>query len=254
MALSIPYLWFDLLVGFSFYAWIRFGWGPPFFCSASTTLWNVDTDSSMLLSSLWDLTVLLLSSTRILLLSWVMSLSINVISTRKFRRLATSWNKVAKLADNELGSTGSQYPSTPFQSGKGMSSSSSAPYDRMDAYKASIFYGFMASPPPVGNTTLPFLLLSFSSPTVSTVLPSSVILDGDLPATQFWPGIWRWRITVFFSSTLLFLLLMSFMLSCFTWIGNGNETGIPSDFLGYSLALCGTIISSLNFYSRSPLT
>ena len=44
------------------------------------------------------------------------------------------------------------------------------------------------------------------------------------------------------------------MLSFFTWTENGNETGSPSDVLGASLAICGTIISSLNCYNRIPLT
>ena len=161
-----------------------------------------------------------------------MSLSINVYSKRGFRRLATSRNIAAKLSDNELGSTGSRYSSTPFQCGKGILSSSYIPHDRTDAYKAPIFSGFLDSTPPVGNKTFSFLPLSFTSPTVSTVLPSSAILDGDLPAPQCWPRIWCWWFTVLFSSTLLFLLLLSFMFSCFTWIENGNETGVPYEFFG----------------------
>ena len=38
------------------------------------------------------------------------------------------------------------------------------------------------------------------------------------------------------------------------WITTGNETGIPSDVLGVSLDLYGTIISSLNFSPSSPIT
>ena len=208
----------------------------------------------MLLSSLWNLTVLLLSSHRKLLFSWVILLSITVRYTWEFRRLSTSWKIAVKLADNELGSTGSRYSSTPFQSGKGIPSSYCMPHDRMDAYKASIFPGFLASPPPVGNTTFSFLLLFPPSPTVSTVLPSSAIFYGDLPAPQFWPGIWRWWITVFYSSTLLFLILLYFVFSCFPWIGNDNETVSPSDLLGDSLALLGTSISSLNFSPSILLT
>ena len=158
------------------------------------------------------------------------------------------------MADNKLGSTGSRYSSTPFKSGKGMSSYYSEPHDHTDTYKASIFYGFVAPPPPVRNTNFSFFLLSFYSPTFSTILPSFANLDGDLPEPQFWPGIWRWWVTVFFSSTLLFLLLLSFVFYCFTWIENGDETGIPSDVLVDSLSICGTIISSLNFSPRSPLT
>ena len=116
-------------------------------------------------------------------------MSITAHYTREFRKLSASGNTAAKLADNEFGSTGSRYSPNPFRDGKGMSSSSSVPHSRTYAYKASIFYGFVASPPPVGGTTLSFLLLSFSSPSVSTLLPSSVILDGELPAPQYWPGI-----------------------------------------------------------------
>ena len=111
----------------------------------------------------------------------------------------------------------------------------------------------MASPPPIGNTNLSFLLLSFSSLSVSTILIYSEFLDGDLPAPQWWPGIWRWWTTIFFSYTVILLLHLSFMLSSFSWIANGNETGSPSGVLGVSLALCGTIISSLNCSHRIPL-
>ena len=124
----------------------------------------------------------------------------------------------------------------------------------MDAYKAFIFSGFLTSPPPAGNTTFSFLLLSFPSPTVSSVLLSSEVFDGDLPAPQCWPGIWCWWITVFFSFPLLFLLTLSFMLSFFTWIKTGNETGSPYDAMFDSLDLCVTIIYSLNCSPRSPLT
>ena len=207
----------------------------------------------MILSSLWKLTVLLFSSPRNLFLSWVVSLSITLHSTQEFRILATSGNKAIKLTDNEVVSTKSRYSSTPFQYETGMSSSSSVHHDHADAYKASIFSGFVASPQPVRNTTLYFLLLSFSSPYVSTIFPSSEILDGDIPAPQCWPGIWRWWITVLFSSTVLLLMPLSFMLSSFFWIATGKENGSPYDVLGDSLDLCGTIISSLNRSPRSPL-
>ena len=111
----------------------------------------------------------------------------------------------------------------------------------------------MASPPPVGNTTFYFLFLLFSSLSVSTIFNYSVVLDGNLPAPQFWPGIWRWCINVLLSSTLIFLLLLSFMFSCFPWISTYNKTGSPSDVLGASLAICGTTISSLNCFTRIPL-
>ena len=44
------------------------------------------------------------------------------------------------------------------------------------------------------------------------------------------------------------------MFYCFPWIDNGDETRSPSDLLGASLALYGTIISILNCYHRSTLT
>ena len=53
---------------------------------------------------------------------------------------------------------------------------------------------------------------------------------------------------------MIFLLLLYFVLYFFPWIENGNETGIPSDVLVYSLSLCGTIISSLKCSPRSPIT
>ena len=138
----------------------------------------------MLFSSLWNLKVSLISSPRTLLLSLVMSFSITVRSKQEFRRIATSGNTAAKLADNSLGSTGYRYSSTTFHYGKGVPSSFSVPHDRTNAYKASIFSGFLASPSLFSNTNFSFLLLLFSSPTVSTVLPSSEILDSDLPVPQ----------------------------------------------------------------------
>ena len=108
MDLSIPCYWFDLLVGFYFSARFFF-WGPPFRCSASTTLWNVDRDSSKLLSIIWNLIVSLLSSPRTLFFSWEMTLSITVHYTQELRRFSTSGNKVAKLADNEVVSKGYWY-------------------------------------------------------------------------------------------------------------------------------------------------
>ena len=135
-----------------------------------------------------------------------------------------------------------------------MPTSSSVPHDRTYAYKATISSGFVASPPPVGDTTFYFLLFYFSSLSMSTVLPFSVIFGGDLPVPQRWPGIWRWWITVIFNSTLLLLLTLSSTFYCFHWIETGNESGIPSDVLSASLALCWNIISILNFYPRIPLT
>ena len=87
-----------------------------------------------------------------------MSFTITVRYTHKFRRLATSRNTSAKLADNELSSTGSRYASTTFQNGKVILTSSFVPHYRTYAYKVSLFSGFVDSPPPLGNTT--FLISS----------------------------------------------------------------------------------------------
>ena len=86
------------------------------------------------------------------------------------------------------------------------------------------------------------------------VFPFSVLLDGDLPAPQCCPGIWRWWIIVFFSFNLLFLMTLYFILSCSNWIETGNETGSPYAFFGGSLDICVIIIYSLNFSPRIPLT
>ena len=119
-----------------------------------------------------------------------MSLSITVCSTWEFRRIATSRNTAAKLADNDLGSTGSWYSPITFRYGKGILSSYSIPHDHKDAYKVSIFSVFVASPPPVRNNTTAFILLYFPSASVSTVLPLSAILDGNMSEPQCWPGIY----------------------------------------------------------------
>ena len=139
-----PVTGFDCWRVFRFLPGVVFFWGLLFRCSASTTLRNVDMASSMLLSSLWNLTVLLLLSPRNLLFSWVMPLSITVRSTQAFRSLYTYGNTDAKLADNDAGSTGSRYSSTHFQDGKVMFPSSSVPHDRTDAYKYCIFSEFLA--------------------------------------------------------------------------------------------------------------
>ena len=149
--------------GFSYYVSRRFCWGPPFRCSASTTLLNVDTSSSIILSGLCTLIVSLISSSRTLLLSWVISLGITVYYSQESSRISTSRKTNAKLADNELGSTVSCYSSTPFQFGKFVSSYSSITHECMGAYRASIFSGFVTSPPLTSNTTMSFLLLFFSS-------------------------------------------------------------------------------------------
>ena len=130
----------------------------------------------------------------------------------------------------------------------------SIPHDSANAYKDSIFSGFMASPPPVGNPTVYFLLFSFSSPSVSTIKTSSVILCGVLPSPKCLPGIFHWCITVFFSSTLLSILPLTYVLFFVSDIATSNETGNLSDVLGNFLDICVTIISILKFSIMSPLT
>ena len=149
-------------------------------------------DSSMLLSSLCNLAFCLLLSSSTLFLSWVMSLSITVHYTWEFMRLATSGKIDKKLADNKFGSTGSWYSPTTFQSRKVMPYSSSVPHDHMYAYKASMFYRLIASPPLIGNIVFSFILLYLFWPAVSTLMTSYVILDDGLTVPQCWTGIWRW--------------------------------------------------------------
>ena len=112
----------------------------------------------------------------------------------------------------------------------------------------------VASTPPVGNTAMSFILLYSYSPYVSTIMPYYVIFEGGLYAPHFWTYIWHWWITIFFISTVLSMLPLTSVLFCVSGITIGNETGIPSDVLGASLDLCGTIISSLNCSTRLQLT
>ena len=139
-----------------------------------------------------------------------MSFSIYVRSTWEFRRLATSRNTTAKLADNDFGSTGSRYSLTPFKSGKGMLTSSSIPRDHMDVY---------------------FLLPSFSSPYVSTILNSFVILDFGLPVYQFLPGIWSWCIIVFLSSSVISMLPLTSVLFLSLGLQLVMKLAVPLMFL-----------------------
>ena len=57
LAFSTTSYLFGILEGFPFSDRGRFCWGSSSRCTASTTLWNVDTDSSILLSSIWIMTV-----------------------------------------------------------------------------------------------------------------------------------------------------------------------------------------------------
>ena len=124
----------------------------------------------------------------------------------------------------------------------------------MDEYNASIFYIIFALPPHFGSIYICFIFLSFFSSYVSAVLVLSVILDNVLPKPQCWTGIWRWWITTFFSSAVLYILTPASMVFCVSVIVTGNDTGSPSDVLGDSLSLYGTTTSSLNFSPRISLT
>ena len=124
------------------------------------------------------------------------------------------------------------------------------PHDHTDAYKASIFYGFVASPPLVGNTVISFILLSFYSYSVSTVRLFSKILNSVLPAPWCWTGIWSWWITILFSSYVLSMIPIASILFAVSGIETGNDTGSLSDVLGDSLTLCGNIMSCLNCSPR----
>ena len=112
----------------------------------------------------------------------------------------------------------------------------------------------MVSPPPISNIAVSSIILLFSSLSVSTIMPYSVVSDCVLPVTQFWPGIWHWWITGFFRFTMLSILPLSYMLFCVSRIVTGKKTGSSSDILGACLVICGTIISRLNCYPRTPLT
>ena len=119
--------------------------------------------------------------------------------------------------------------------------------------KNFVVSGLVVSPPLVSNYDVPFLFLSFSSQSVSTILLSSTILVCGFPAPQCWPVILYWCISVFFSFIMFSVLPMFSVLFCVSWIVTGNKTGISSDILGAYLDLCGTIISRLNSCTRSPL-
>ena len=49
------------------------------------------------------------------------------------------------------------------------------------------------------------------------------------------------------------MLPLTSVLFCVSGITTVNETGIPADVLGANLALCATILYSLNCSTRSPL-
>ena len=177
-------------------------------------------------------------------------MSTTALSTQEFSKLSTSGNTAEKFSDNEIGSTGSGYSSNPLQSVKCVSSYSSVPHDCTDAYKASVFSGLVASPLPIGNIYMQFILLYFSSHSVSRVIPSSVISGDGFTAPQCWPGVCCWWITLFFSSTVTSMLPLSSVLFCISGIVTGNETVSTSDVLFASLAIFGTIIS---IYKCSPM-
>ena len=61
-------------------------------------------------------------------------------------------------------------------------------------------------------------------------------------------------ITVLFSYTVISIHPLSSLLFFVSGIKNGNETNSPSDILGASLAIRGTIIPRFNGSTRSTLT
>ena len=79
LAWSIPCPLFEILVGFSFDIRERFCWGLTFRLSALATHCNLYKDYSMLLSSLWNLTVLLLLYYRTFFPEWCHLLLLSVI-------------------------------------------------------------------------------------------------------------------------------------------------------------------------------
>ena len=125
----------------------------------------------MLHSSLWNLTFLLLLSSSNLLISLVISFSITVFSTQVFRRLSTSSKTESKLSYNEVGSTGSQYSSTPLQYGKVIPSSYYITHDDTDTYKAFIFPVFQPHLP----LSLIFPCLLYSSDFPPSLCPLSCL-------------------------------------------------------------------------------
>ena len=131
---------------------------------------------------------------------------------------------------------------------------SSVLHDRTYSYKDTIFYGFVVSPLPIGNTAVYFIFLYFNSLYVSTVMPSYIIFDSGLPIPQIWPDIWNWRINAFLSSIVLSIMTLTSVLFCVYGIVTGNGTGSTSGVLGTSFALCVTIIYRLNFSPQIPLT
>ena len=70
------------------------------------------------------------------------------------------------------------------------------------------------SPTSVGGIYMSVLFLYFSPQSVSTVLSLYVIFYCGLPEFQFWPAILRWWITVFFKSTVISMLPLSYVLFC----------------------------------------
>ena len=85
---------------------------------------------------------------------------------------------------------------------------------------------------------------------MSTVVPSTIILDGGFPAPHPRPGIWCWWIDILLSYTVLSMLPLYSVLFYVHGIVTFIETGSPSDSLGDSLDHCGIIISILDCSPR----
>ena len=108
----------------------------------------------------------------------------------------------------------------------------------------------MAPPYPLGNLLLTYLPLLY----MSTILYSSLILGGGLPRTQCCHGICCWRITVSFSSTIMYVPSFFCVYGISSGIVTFNEIGNPYDVLVPPLDLCGTIIYSFNCSTSIPIT
>ena len=138
-----------------------------------------------------------------------------------------------------MGSMRSRYLYTIFHYGNDIYSSSYIHQDSTNVQSASMFYGIVASPPPVGNFLVPpYTLLS-----EPTILPSSLILGGGLPVTQLQTGVWRWWITVSFSSTMILVTPLPYVLfgvyGIYSGKVTGNETIINYDDMDAYLYICG---------------
>ena len=214
------------MVGFSSSSIECFWWDPPEILSALPKILNLTTTSSKLLSVLWNLTFVLVLSSRTSFMSWFMSFIITFHSTWVFRRFSTSSNTSSKIYDNEVGPMGSQYSSTTFQYLNGIPSYYSVPHDHTNAYNYSIFSGLVISPPPVVKISMSFFFLSDTFLYVFIIIPYPFNFNIVLTSPWWWHGIWSLWITIYFSSTILYIMLLSYVLfgvsGILSGMGNSN--------------------------------